>query len=60
MENVKPLQSFFLQNGDIAILMGDESTYEVSLFVIEKSSFEQLEHNSPKKIIDDLWSDNNG
>lgn len=40
--------------------MGDESTYEVSLFVIEKSSFEQLEHNSPKKIIDDLWSDNNG
>ncbi|HHW5831773.1 TPA: hypothetical protein ACU21G_002933 [Staphylococcus aureus] len=60
MKNVKHLQSFFLKNGDVAILLGDRSTYELSLFVIEKSSFEQLDHNSPEKIVNELRSDNNG
>lgn len=60
MENVKPLKSYFLKNGDIAIFIVDVSTYEISLFVIEKSSLEQLDHNSPEKIIDELRSELNG
>ncbi|QOI69177.1 hypothetical protein KNV64_gp01 [Staphylococcus phage vB_SauP_EBHT] len=51
MENVKSLQSFFLKNGDVGIILGDNLTREIKLFVIEKSSFEQLDHNSEQKKI---------
>ncbi|WYA77310.1 hypothetical protein [Staphylococcus phage 4086-1] len=66
MENVQPLQTYILKNGNIVIVMGNTSTYELTLFVLEKDDFEQLDHNSPKKIVDeirneinDLRSDNN-
>lgn len=67
MENVQPLQTYILKNGNIAIVMGNISTSELTLFVLEKDDFVQLYHNSPKKIIDEirneineLRSDNNG
>ncbi|QQM14824.1 hypothetical protein TSP_00020 [Staphylococcus phage TSP] len=60
MENVQPLQTYILKNGNIVILMDNTSTYELTLFVLENDDFVQLDHNSPEKIIDDLRSDNNG
>lgn len=54
MKNVRPLQAYFLKNGNAAIIIGDSSTFDLKLFVIEKSSFEHLDHNSPEKIVDEL------
>ncbi|AIT13802.1 hypothetical protein BP39_01 [Staphylococcus phage BP39] len=49
MENVQPLQTYIFFKKNIVIVMGNTSTYELTLFVLEKDDFEQLDHNSPKK-----------
>lgn len=54
MENIKHLQSYIFKNGDVGIVIGNVSTFELTLFVIEKSTFEHLDHNSPEKIVDEL------